>query len=137
MKVRLTYLLILLFFSLGVNAQDVIFKTICKKQVMVGEQFQVSYELNGDGKDFQKPDFKDFELIGGPFTSRSSSTNIVNGSVTRSNTQTFSFYLRAIKEGTFSLPQATITVNKTKIKTRFNIEIPHWKEGLIKCLQQF
>ncbi len=117
MKVRLTYLLILLFFSLGVNAQDVIFKTICKKQVMVGEQFQVSYELNGDGKDFQKPDFKDFELIGGPFTSRSSSTNIVNGSVTRSNTQTFSFYLRAIKEGTFSLPQATITVNKTKIKS--------------------
>ena len=101
MKVRLTYLLILLFFSLGVNAQDVIFKTICKKQVMVGEQFQVSYELNGDGKDFQKPDFKDFELIGGPFTSRSSSTNIVNGSVTRSNTQTFSFYLRAIKEGTY------------------------------------
>lgn len=117
MKVRLKYLLILLFFSLGVNAQDVIFKTICKKQVMVGEQFQVSYELNGDGKDFQKPDFKDFELIGGPFTSRSSSTNIVNGSVTRSNTQTFSFYLRAIKEGTFSLPQATITVNKTKIKS--------------------
>ena len=28
-------------------------------------------------------------------------------------------------------------LNKTKIKTRFNIEIPHWKEGLIKCLQQF
>lgn len=28
-------------------------------------------------------------------------------------------------------------LNKSKIKTRFNIEIPHWKEGLIKCLQQF
>ncbi len=28
-------------------------------------------------------------------------------------------------------------LNKTKIKTRFNIEIPHWKEGLVKCLQQF
>lgn len=28
-------------------------------------------------------------------------------------------------------------LNKAKIKTRFKIEIPHWKEGLIKCLQQF
>ena len=28
-------------------------------------------------------------------------------------------------------------LNKNKIKTRFNIEIPHWKEGLVKCLKQF
>lgn len=28
-------------------------------------------------------------------------------------------------------------LNKKKIKQRFNIEIPHWKEGLIKCLKQF
>ncbi len=28
-------------------------------------------------------------------------------------------------------------LNKAKIKQRFNIEIPHWKEGLIKCLKQF
>ncbi|MBP3688253.1 MAG: dTDP-4-dehydrorhamnose reductase [Alphaproteobacteria bacterium] len=28
-------------------------------------------------------------------------------------------------------------LNKAKIKQRFNLEIPHWKEGLIKCLKQF
>lgn len=28
-------------------------------------------------------------------------------------------------------------LNKTKIKKRFNIEIPQWKEGLAKCLKQF
>jgi len=28
-------------------------------------------------------------------------------------------------------------LNKTKIKHRFNINIPHWKEGLAKCLKQF
>ena len=28
-------------------------------------------------------------------------------------------------------------LNKSKIKQRFNIEIPHWKEGLTKCLKQF
>ncbi len=28
-------------------------------------------------------------------------------------------------------------LDKTKIKETFNIEIPHWKESLIKCLKQF
>ena len=28
-------------------------------------------------------------------------------------------------------------LNKKKIKQRFNIEIPHWKEGLKQCLKQF
>ena len=28
-------------------------------------------------------------------------------------------------------------LNKAKIKKRFNINIPHWKEGLRKCLKQF
>jgi len=28
-------------------------------------------------------------------------------------------------------------LNKAKIKQRFNINIPHWKEGLAKCLKQF
>ena len=28
-------------------------------------------------------------------------------------------------------------LNKTKIKKRFNLSIPHWKEGLESCLKQF
>ena len=79
------------------------------------EQFQVSYELNGDGKDFKSPNFTNFEIIGGPFTSTSSSVQIINGSVSRTNTQTFSFHLRAIKEGVFTIPSASITVDRKKI----------------------
>ena len=94
---------------------DVSFRTICKKQVAVGEQFQVSYELNGDGKDFKAPNFTNFEIIGGPFTSTSSSVQIINGSVSRTNTQTFSYHLRAIKEGNYTIPSASITVDKKKI----------------------
>ena len=111
---------ILLFFMMAfaLNAQDdVSFKVICKKQVTVGEQFQVSYELNGDGKDFEAPNFHNFEIVGGPFSSSSSSVQIINGSVTKTNTHTYSFYLRAIKEGNFTIPAATITVNKQKVKS--------------------
>ena len=117
MKTKLLYIILFCFVSTyTLEAQsDVTFKTICKKQVSVGEQFQVSYELNGDGKDFKTPNFTNFEIIGGPFTSTSSSVQIINGSVTRANTQTFSFHLRAIKEGIFTIPSASITVDKKKI----------------------
>lgn len=117
MKTRILYIVALLMASIQLlDAQsDVSFKTICKKQVSVGEQFQVSYELNGDGKDFKSPNFTNFEIIGGPFTSTSSSVQIINGSVSRTNTQTFSFHLRAIKEGVFTIPSASITVDRKKI----------------------
>ena len=117
MKTKLLYIILFCFVSTyTLEAQsDITFKTICKKQVSVGEQFQVSYELNGDGKDFKTPNFTNFEIIGGPFTSTSSSVQIINGSVSRTNTQTFSFHLRAIKEGVFTIPSASVTVDKKKI----------------------
>lgn len=112
---------LILFFVMTaflVNAQDdVSFKVICKKQVVVGEQFQLSYELSGEGKNFEAPNFTNFEIVGGPFSSSSSSVQIINGSVTKTSTNTYSFYLRAIKEGTFTIPAATITVNKKKVKS--------------------
>ena len=117
MKRKLTYIIAFIFaFVYSIEAQtDATFKTICKKQVSVGEQFQVSYELNAEGKDFKSPNFNNFEVIGGPFKSTSSSVQIINGSVSKTNIQTYSFHLRAIKEGNFVIPQASITVDKKKI----------------------
>ena len=62
MKRKLLYIIALLFaVTYSLEAQtDVTFKTICKKHVSVGEQFQVSYELNSDGKDFKAPNFNNF-----------------------------------------------------------------------------
>ena len=119
MKTKLLYIILFCFVSTySLEAQsDVSFRTICKKQVSVGEQFQVSYELNGDGKDFKTPNFTNFEIIGGPFTSTSSSVQIINGSVSRTNTQTFSFHLRAIKEGVFTIPKTTLCSRQWYRKT--------------------
>ena len=118
--------IVLFFMTLfALRAQDdVSFKVICKKNVVVGEQFQVSYELSGEGKNFEAPNFTNFELVGGPFSSSSSSLQIINGSVTKTNTHTYSFYLRAIKEGKYTIPAATITVNRQKVKsTTAEIEV--------------
>lgn len=96
---------------------DSVFNVICKRQVTVGEQFNVSYELDGNGSNFVAPNFVDFEILGGPFSSSSSSVQIINGSITRSNKTTYSFYLRALKEGTFKIPAATITIDRKKVKS--------------------
>ncbi|MBO7468801.1 MAG: protein BatD [Bacteroidales bacterium] len=115
---RIGFIVLFLMTAFALKAQDdVSFKVICKKQVSVGEQFQVSYELNSDGKNFESPNFNNFEIVGGPFSSSSSSVQIINGSVTKTNTHTYSFYLKAIKEGNFTIPAATITVNKQKVKS--------------------
>ena len=122
-KIGFIVLFLMTLFSLKAQ-DDVSFKVICKKQVVVGEQFQVSYELTGDGKNFEAPNFNNFEIVGGPFSSSSSSVQIINGSVTKTSTNTYSFYLRAIKEGKFTIPAATITVNKKKVKsTTAEIEV--------------
>ena len=122
---KLGLLVVFLMAGWAMMAQDdVSFKVICKKQVVVGEQFQVSYELNGDGKDFRAPNFNGFEKIGGPFSSSSSSIQVINGSVSKTNTHTYSFHLRAIKEGKFTIPAATITVGRREVKsTTAEIEV--------------
>ena len=122
---RIGFIVLFLMTAFALRAQDdVSFKVICKKQVVVGEQFQVSYELSGEGKNFEAPNFTNFEIVGGPFSSSSSSVQIVNGSVTKTSTNTYSFYLRAIKEGKFTIPAATITVKKQKVKsTTAEIEV--------------
>jgi len=115
---RFLIAIIAILFNVAVYAQDEVeFNVICKQQVMVGEQFNVSYELDGNGSNFEAPNFMNFEVVGGPFSSSSSSVQIINGSVTKSNKTTYSFYLRAIKEGTFTIPAATITVNRKKVKS--------------------
>ena len=80
-------------------AQDVTLKVSAKKQVVVGEKFQVAFELNADGKNFKAPSFDGFNVVGGPFTSSSSSFQMINGSMSHSVVNTYTFALQAYKEG--------------------------------------
>ena len=115
---KISFIILFLVTAFALSAQDdVNFTVICKKQVVVGEQFQVSYELKGDGKNFEAPNFVNFEIISGPFQSTSSSIQIINGSTSQTKTITYSYYLRALKEGEFTIPAATITVKNKKVKS--------------------
>ncbi|RMG61241.1 MAG: protein BatD, partial [Bacteroidetes bacterium] len=89
---------------IGLSAQD-FSAFVDKKQVQVGETFQVSFRLsNVQGKTPQFPDFDGFNVRGGPGLSQS--TTIVNRQVSQS--VTYSFYLQAMSEGSFTIGAATV-----------------------------
>ena len=95
-----------------------------KQQVMVGERFQVAFEANFEGKNFTAPSFTGFNVLGGPFTSSSSSVQIVNGSVMRSTKNTYTFALQATQEGTYHIGAASLTVKGNKVSSEpFDIKV--------------
>ena len=92
-------------------AQDVEFKASAPSQVIMGKPFQLTYTVNQRAKDLRAPEFADFDYVAGPYTSQSSSTSFVNGKRTSSFTLTYTYTLMANKEGTFTIPPATIKVD--------------------------
>ena len=92
-------------------AQGVEFKASAPSQVIMGKPFQLTYTVNQRAKDLRAPEFADFDYVAGPYTSQSSSTSFVNGKRTSSFTLTYTYTLMANKEGTFTIPPATIKVD--------------------------
>ena len=95
-----------------------------KKQVMVGERFQVVFEANAEGKNFQAPSFNGFTVLGGPFTSTSSNFSMVNGSMSHTVKCTYTFALQANQEGNFHIGSASLNVKGTKVSSEpFDIKV--------------
>ena len=88
-----------------------------KKQVVVGERFQVVFEANGESRNFQAPTFEGFNVVGGPFTSSSSSIQMINGSVSRSTRNSYTYALQASREGTFRIGSASVTIEGNKVSS--------------------
>ena len=92
-------------------------KVSAKKQVVVGERFQVVFEANAEGKNFTAPSFDGFTVVGGPFTSSSSSFSMVNGSMSHTVKNTYTYALQAYKEGSFPIGPASLTVKGEKVSS--------------------
>lgn len=111
-KILLSSLLSLL--CIAIYGEDIALKAVAPQSVVVGEPFQLVYTVNESGKDFRMPETKGFEIIAGPYTSTSSSTSFVNGKMTSSKEVRYTYTLLAEKEGTYSIPAASIMVKKEK-----------------------
>ncbi len=105
-------LLLLIFLKSGeVLGQNVEFKATAPSEVAVGDQFRLIFSVNAQANGFKAPAIKDFTILTGPNQSSSSSMQIINNQVSRTVEYSYTFLLQANKEGSFSIPAASVTVD--------------------------
>jgi hypothetical protein len=117
MKNKLLIVLSFIGIALGAYADEVVFKGQAPSQVIVGKPFQLTYSVNQRSRDLRAPEFTDFDMLAGPYTSTSTSTSFVNGHRTSTFTQTYTYTLMARREGTFTIAPATIKVDGEQVQS--------------------
>jgi hypothetical protein len=106
MRVRYCILFLLLLLNTVAYGQNIEFTaSVSKSPVVVGEQFEVVFTLNGNAESFNAPSFNGFEVLAGP--NQSSSMTSINGKTTMSFS--LSYVLAALKEGDLTINPASIT----------------------------
>jgi hypothetical protein len=119
--IRILKILLLLVVTIvtatGLPAQDIEFTAATKNNVQVGEQFRAVYTVNREVDRFEGPEFEGFNLLSGPNQSTNQSYQFVNGKVSQSYEVTYTYYLQAVKEGSFTIQPARITADGKTIQS--------------------
>ncbi len=105
-------------------AQNAVMNVRCRQTVAAGQTFQITFDVNGRADNFKMPSLKNLTHVGGPSTGYSSSTQIINGNVSRSESYTFTILVHADNEGTANVGAASCTVGgKTVTSKPFTIKV--------------
>jgi hypothetical protein len=116
-KFLLTFVLLVCTVMSAV-ADNVTFVASAPRSVAVNQQFRLSYKINranvGEPSIAATPGF---EILSGPHRSTQHSYSSVNGRTESSEQVTFTYILMAGKEGDFTIPAATISVDGNKISS--------------------
>ncbi len=95
-------------------AQDVSFTaSVDRNRIEMGEQIEITFSLNGSGKNFQPPPFNDFLVLSGP--NQSTSMQFINGALSQSIS--YSYILQPRAEGKFTIAPASIESGGKKIQS--------------------
>ena len=94
--------------------------------VAADEQFNLTFIIEGENSpsDFSWTPTDDFQILWGPQQGHSTSLSIVNGKRTKSVQSTYTYVLRPLRSGTFTIPAATAKVKGREISSQpVNIEV--------------
>ena len=117
-KLLLTFTLLAVAFAYA-KADEVTFTADAPSAVVMGQTFRLAYTVNThDAKGFRVGNITDFDILSGPNQSSSSSTSIINGQRTSSKSLTFTCILRPKKEGTYTIPAATIVAGGKQMSSK-------------------
>ncbi len=115
MKSFILTMVMLLPLSFLARGEEIVFQGQAQSSVLLGEKFQLVYTLNTTGSDLRLPDLEDFQILMGPSTSKSYSMSAINGVMKQETTLTFTYILKANKEGRLTIPPASIVVKGEKV----------------------
>lgn len=94
----------------GALAQNVVFTAVAgSNKIGTKDQVQLQYTIR-DAQNLQSvtnPSDADFIIVGGPYQSQSSSTQISNGHYVTSSAISLTYVLQPRREGTFTIPPVT------------------------------
>src|SRR5574344_2679727 len=110
---------LILLFIIVINAEAQRLEASAPSQVSVGEQFRLTYTVNSQNvSSFRAGSIPEaLEVLMGPSTSSQSSFQMVNGHTSRSSSITYTYILSAVKNGTFTISPAHITVGGRTISS--------------------
>lgn len=120
-------------------AQDAVFSAMASaSQIGVQDQLQVDYTIRNveNLRTISKPDFGDFQVVGGPFQRQSSNLSIVNGKMAKSVSITFSYLLQPKKTGTLTVPPAVVRDANGQSYESNNLEIQVVDGSLVRQQQR-
>ncbi len=100
--------------------EEVTFEANSPLTVSLGGAFRVEFALNAkpDGGTFEAPAFEGFDVLAGPAESTGSSIQIINGSMTKSVSHTYTFVLLPQAAGTVTIGAATVKVDGKVYRTQ-------------------
>ncbi len=99
-----------------VRGQDIQVTAMAPSVVETGESFRLVYSVNAKADKISGVEMDGFSIMG-PSTSFSSSTSWVNGKHTSSVEYSYTYIASANKEGTYTMPVATVTVDGKEYKS--------------------
>ncbi len=112
---KILLILTILGCSLSSYSEAIEFRASAPKAVAEGQVFRLVYSINAKGgQDLRVADMPDFDVVAGPFQSHSSNVQVVNGKVNSSTTVSYTYNLAAKKQGEFSIPAASVVIDKEK-----------------------
>ncbi|ROS87618.1 BatD family protein [uncultured Duncaniella sp.] len=88
-------------------------------RVYEGQRFPVTFRLtNADGSDLKVSQINGCSLLYGPSVSQSQSYQVVNGKASSTSATEYTYYYKADKAGTFTIPAASIIADGKHLSTK-------------------
>lgn len=117
MRKILLSIVALVAFLFTAHCEEISFEVNVPRVVAVGQPFGVEFSINATPKNFVAPSFEGFDVLAGPSTSKSSSVQFINGTMSQTVNHTYSYVLMCASEGEYTIGSASVKADGKEYNT--------------------